>query len=923
MWLPSSAWTTNATKLLPPKQRTRLVERSLLAEEADRHLDGRLLLVTAPAGYGKTSTLIQLHERLKARQAHAAWLSLDADDNDIVRFIAHLVDAIARTGLHLGARPEGLLGSRSSTQHGPGSTPPIGMLKAELLNELALMTQDVHVLLDDFHLIRDAGVLELVGALLLAPLDHIHLVIASRELPALPLARLRAFGTLHEIDAGRLAFSAPEAAAFVQASGGVTLNPAQLDRLLDKTEGWPASLQMALIAMRRAGDPDAFLASFAGTDRSIAGFLVDEVLKTQPPDVQQFLLATSLLARFNTGLANAVLKRSDGRALIDHLEAHNLFVFSLDRDRNWYRYHHLFGELLRQRLADTRPELASQFHRRACDWLAANGHAIEAIDHAFALGDMARAGALIDAVSGSLFASAQTALLSSFASRLPPDILKILPRLQLEMVWEDIIRWRFDEARKALDEIGHQLTLEGPASTLPEVEVAALRTTLAHRELMMATFTDQLDTVQRAGRAWIADHGVRNGFMGLSVATAMLMARREALNAELAPSEWESLRSQFLGARAVYGTVFLDTVVGQTLWVRGDLGLAEQALRQGHASAVRLHGEGTSFAAMPGCVLALLLYERNALDASREMVDRFCKVAGSFGLTDSVIARAIVSSRLALADGDLGAAHRALDDAVLTADRYRLVRLQPRIALERIRLQLANGRPRDAERVLDDARLRDGLAHVAPGRQPNSTKLHYALVVATVLGERGDLAGAIGLLRSWLAPLRERACIQHAITVLVLLARLQQRSGERLAAQRSLIEALRLGSSGGFRRSFIDGGSEIALALRGIQSSNPGPELCSIDYLAQVSADLGIDAWTPLSAPTPSVVAPEEANSLSAKEIEVLRLSANHLVACEVARQMGVAETTVKWYWRRIFAKLGVHRRAAAVRIAQQRGLIR
>lgn len=923
MWLPSSAWTTNSTKLLPPKQRFGLVERSLLADEADEHLDRRLLLVTAPAGYGKTSTLIQLHERLKARQAHVAWLSLDADDNDIVRFLAHLVDAIARTGLNLSARPEGLLGARASAQHGLGSTPPAGTLRTELLNELAQLREDVYVVLDDFHLIRDAGVLELVSAILLAPLVHIHLVIASREMPELPLARLRALGAMHEIDASRLAFSLPETAAFVQASGGVALNPVQLSVLLRKTEGWPASLQMALIAMRQVGDLDAFLASFTGADRSIAGFLVDEVLKAQPAAVQQFLLATSLLTRFNTGLANAVLDRRDAREMIDHLEAHNLFVFSLDRDRNWYRYHHLFGELLRQRLADSQPELAAQVHARACDWLAANGHAIDAIDHAFALGQMERAGELIDAISGGLFASAQTATLSAFADRLPADVRKRLPRLQLEVAWENIIRWRFDEARIALDDIRGQLNPVDAAGILPDAEVAALRIKLAHREVMMATFTDQLEEVLRSGRTWIAEHGAGNGFMGLSVAVAMMMARREALNAELTPSEWESLRTQFLEARAVYGTVFLDAVVGQTLFLRGELPLAEQALRQGHASAVRLQGEGSSFAAMPGCELALLLYERNELDAARDWVDRFRQVPGGFGLADSVIARATASCRLAVSTGDFTTAHRVLDEASMIATRYGLLRLHPRIAVERVGLYLADGKPRDAARLIDDARYREGFAHTTPGRAPNSTKLYYALGAAMLAGARGEHAEAIALLRAWLNVVRERGCVQHAVTMLVQLARVQQRSGEKLASQRSLIEALRLGAPGVFRRSFIDGGSEISVILREIHASRPGPELCSTDYLARVFADAGIDAASKAELAAPRAVEPDDGTSLSAREIDVLRLSAKHLVAREVAQQMGVAETTVKWYWQRIFSKLGVHRRAAAVRIAQERGLIR
>lgn len=922
VWLPTPAWTTNGTKLLPPKQRAGLVARSGIEKDADAHLDRRLFLVTAPAGYGKTSTLIRLHEHLKTRQAHAAWLSLDRDDNDLVRFLAHLVDAIARTGLDLAARPEGLLGNRSSAQHGLGSTPSSSTLKAELLNELAQVGNDLFVFLDDFHLIREPAVLDLVGAVLLAPLEHVHLVIASREVPPLPLARLRALGGLHEIEASQLAFSLTETQDFIRANGGVELTPAQLSALVRKTEGWPASLQMALIAMRRSSDADGFLASFSGSDRSIADFLVEEVLKSVPDAVQRFLLGTSPLARFNAGLANAVLGREDAREMIDHLESHNLFLFSLDRDRNWYRYHHLFGELLRRRLRETQSPFLDQVHARACDWLAANGHAVEAIDHAFAAGNIERAGALVDAVSDALFASAQTATLAAFADRLPADVRKRLPRLQLEVAWEDIIRWRFDAARAALEDTRRQLAGGTLSSALPEAELGALRVKLAHRDVMMETFTDRLQEMQLSGRSWIAENGTRSGFMGLSIAVAMMMARRESMNAELVPSEWSSLRGQFVEARAIYGTVFLDAVVGQTLFLRGELGLAEEALRQGLATAIRLQEDGSSFAAMPGCLLAALLYERNTPDAALRVIEGFAQVPSAFGLTDSIIARMVCASRLAAGRGDLAVAHRLLDEGATVADLHGLSRLHARVAFERIRLLVSKGQPRDAQQVARDPRHQHGFSHTAPGRRPDSTKLHYALGAILLEGER-DPPAAIALIRPWLVATRERRCVQHSITLLVMLAKLQARSGERLAAQRSLIEALRLGAGGGFRRSFLDGGTEIEAVVRDIRDSRPGPEVCSTHYLAKIFTDFRLDSTPPPAIRAPRPLAPDDTANLSDKEIEVLRLSANHLVAREVAQQLGVAETTVKWYWRRIFSKLGVHRRAAAVRIAQERGLIR
>ena len=908
MWLPSPSWTTNATKLLPPKQRIRLVNRTRIAEKADEYLEGRLLLVSAPAGYGKTSTLIQLHERLRTRGAAVAWLSIDADDNDVVRFAAHLVDTISRTGLVLDTRNDGPLGTHASAQHGLDSAPSATSLKTELLNALAALQTDLYLFLDDLHLLRDAGVIDLISALLLAPLDSLHLIVAAREVPALPLARLRAHGSLHELELGDLAFSDEEAAALASDDSMVHLTPEQIRALRRKTEGWPASLQMALIAVRAAPDPARFLDCFAGTDRAVAGFLIDEVLRHQPQHVQDFLLGTALLARFNAALVNAILGRTDAREMIDYCETHNLFVFSLDRDRHWYRYHHLFAELLRQRAHETQAERAASIHARACAWLACNGHPIDAIDHAFAIGDTARAGELVDMVSASLFASGQTATLNAYAQRLPPAVMKALPRLQLEVVWEQIIRWRFDEARDSLLEICQQLQ----RSTLPDAEIQALRQKLAHRDVMMRTFTDQLDALEEEGRTWINEYGLRDGFMSLSIRTALLMSRREAFDTTMTQAEWEGLREQFIDARAIYGTVFLDTVVGKTLHLRGELKLADAALRQAYASAVRLHGEASSYAAMPASELIALHYECNDLTAARAGLDRMQSLSAAFGLPDSVIARYRTQARLHLIDGRHADAHRTLDNASHTAEQYRLPRLQACVVRERISLLIAEGQPRDALQLTGDPRYREGFARVVPGRRATRLQLQYALSLARLHAESGDIAQGLTLMRRWLGHLRDRQTPGETIEVLLSLALLQLRGGDVRAAQRSLLDALRLKVVHGYVRLFLDASPELADMLATLEA------LQSDAALVQAPRPQVTEC-----TPTADVIDSEAGGALTHKEVRILRLSAQHLTTSEIAQQLGVVDTTVKWYWRRIYAKLGVHRRTAAVREAALRGLIR
>lgn len=899
------------TKLQPPTQRRDLLHRDDLAAEISCHLDKRLILVSAPAGYGKTSVLAQLYRELAVQTRHAAWISLDLYDNDIVRLVAHLVEAIERAGLALRRGVNGLLNAEVSTHHGLDSGPVPQALTAELLNEFALLNVDLFVFLDDFHVIQQAAVRDLVTALLQAPLPRLHLVIATREQPALPLARLRADDQLHELDSARLAFSAEEIDGFLRLSDAPALTRAQTASLRARTEGWPASLQMASIALRDSGDVDEFLARFSGADRGIGDFLVEEVLDRQPPEIQHFLLATSILRRFNCALADAVLGQAGSYALIDRLEAANLFIFSLDRDRSWYRYHHLFGELLRRRLKDRDPELAAACHRRACDWLAANDYVPEAIDHAFAIDDLALAGSIVDAASPALFANAQTATLQAYAARLPPEILKRLPRLQLELVWENIIRWRFDAVRTTLAEIA-ALIDDNPASLDP-AEIASLGMKRAHRGFMLGFFTDHVAAAEPAAHAWSRAYGARDAFMSASIAVAVMVCRRETYRCDLTHAQVDALRAQFLHARARYGTVFLDTVAGSILFMRGELDLAEQAYAEARDTADRMQGEKSLLAVMPGAQLAQLLYELDRRDEAQALIDEIRVHPLEFGLTDSVIARQVTTARLARARGDSAAAHRALDVATHLGDRFELPRLHAHILAERVPLLIADGAIREAERCLQDPRVALDPEALMPAGKIDSIKECLALSLARVDLETGRTTRAIRLLRRWYAWTADRHCARPSLRIALLLARLHLRDGDRLAARRCLLDALKLGSRGGFIRSIIDEGEEVTQLVDEIAASiEPGLR----DYVHQLRRAAGRLVET-IPAPRLPLTA-----CLADRELDIIRLTAGNMVSHEIADALGLTEATVKWYWQRIFEKLGVRKRALAVRAARGHGLI-
>lgn len=394
---------------------------------------------------------------------------------------------------------------------GTGTTLPDDALHMLVLNELASLDRDLHLFLDDYHLITDPGIRGLVNTVLLAPLPRVHLLIAARTHNELPVHRLRALGAIHEVEADDLAFASHEVGEFVTRISSVALSAAQVSRLHAGTEGWAASLQLAGVALHGSRNVDRFLDQFSGEHRSIGDFLGEEVFRRQPPELQEFLTATALLRCFNASLANAMLGRDDGRAMIESIERRNLLMFSLDPERHWYRYHHLFSDFLRRRLRDHHPERIVGYHQRASDWLAAQHYMTDAIEHAFGAGNLERTGELLDRACGELFAAGQTATLMSMSSRLPRAVLDRLPRLQLERAWQNELSWRFDDARAELERIRVVLAERHQhAEPAVDPDLVFLQAKLAHRELMLSLLSDDMPTTARRAQQWLQDAATRD-----------------------------------------------------------------------------------------------------------------------------------------------------------------------------------------------------------------------------------------------------------------------------------------------------------------------------------------------------------------------------------------------------------------------------
>jgi LuxR family maltose regulon positive regulatory protein len=407
------------TKLYIPPIRPKLVSRPRLIERLNAGLGRKLILVSAPAGFGKTTLVSEWVQAMRGATPPIAiaWLTLDENDNDLNRFLAYFVAALQTVEENVG---QGVLAALQS----PG-TVNVEAVLTTLLNEIAGLPGNVVLVLDDYHVIES----QLIDKALTFTLDHLppqmHLVIASRTEPTLPLSRLRARGQLTELRSADLRFTTDEAAAFLKQVVRLPISPDDVHVLESRTEGWITGLQLAAVAMRGLEQPEQierFIHGFGGSHRYVIDYLVDEVLDQQAPDIQTFLLQTSILDRMVAPLCNAVAGREDSRTILEELEAANLFLIPLDDERRWYRYHHLFGDLLKHRLGQAFPEQIAELHERAKVWYQESGDIGEAIHHALAAGNMKQTADILEDHWQVLFVRGELTKLKSILDSLGPEI---------------------------------------------------------------------------------------------------------------------------------------------------------------------------------------------------------------------------------------------------------------------------------------------------------------------------------------------------------------------------------------------------------------------------------------------------------------------------------------------------------------------
>jgi len=891
-----------STKLHSPPTPPKLVERPRLVERLNEGLYGQggrfaraLTLVSAPAGSGKT-TLVTAW--LSGLDRPATWVSLDEGDNDPARFFAYLVAALQRVEPGIGQAAQAMLQAPQ--------LPPPESLPSTLINDIAATPHPFVLVLDDYHLIHTLAIHQQIAFLLQHQPPRMHLVIATREDPPLPLSRLRARGQIAEVRQTDLRFTPEETADFLRRVAHREISAADVAVLHRRTEGWIAGLQLLALSIRDSDDVQRLVKSFTGSHRYVLDYLIEEVFGQQPPDVQDFLLKTSILDRFTAPLCTAVLKSQisdlESQSVLEHLDSSNLFVVPLDESRQWYRYHRLFADLLRHRLELGQQANVAGLHRRASQWYADNDLPADAIHHALAACDWDKAAKLIMGFSGSLLKRGEMVTLLGWYRQLPEKVVRANPALCIEFSWPLILTDQIDAAEPYLAQAEQVARKHDVVPLLGGIAIARAHIARARGDNAgVIELSEQalalLPPDELSGRSIVAlNLGMAQWFRGRleEARRALAEAQRTARGSGNEYARWTA-------------SIFLGRIEA----AQGNLRRAAESCRQ----IIRQGGQ-SPIVSLAHYDLGRLLYEWNDLEAAADHLQQGIEIARRGGVVEFEAGGYSTLAFIKQALGESTAARETLHKAIQLLENpsispsTRLYNLasQVTVALGQGDLDAASllvGQfppPEEAGSFPDYLRLMHVQAHVllAQGRR------------AAAAVQLADLHGMVS-----------RAGWESAI--------IQTRALQALAAPTPdealafLIESLSLAEPEGYVRTFLDTGEQMAALLRQAVSQGTGPEYAD-KLLAAFELECSrfqVSGSTPLPGPRPETVQPETlVEPLSDRELDVLYLLAKRQTNQEIAHALCVSVNTVKTHLKNIYGKLDVNNRRQAVTTATELDLL-
>jgi len=892
--------------------RPNLVARPRLRDVLAAGEGSALTLVSAPAGFGKTTLLGEwFSDHSEGGERSVAWLSLDETDNDPVRFLTYLVSALRTVEEGIG---EGVLASLRSPQ-----PPPIKAAVGALVNELAELPREITVVLDDYHLISSEPVHDATSFLLEHLSENAHLVVSGRMDPPLLLSKLRARNQMTEIRAADLRFTTEEATAFLGDVMGLALSAADVSALEEVTEGWVAALQLAAISMRHREDVSGFVEAFSGSNRHVLDFLAEEVLERQPRDVSGFLLTTSVLESMSAPLCDALTGRNDGQGMLERLERENLFVVPLDDERRWYRYHHLFADVLRSRLQREQPERIRELHRRAAAWYERNGWSSEAVRHALAAQEHDRAADLVEDVARKMWNRGEVMTLLGWLEALPEETKRRRPQLLLQYAAALLWVGRLDDVEPIAREIERAVGVSGEGrdddlrpsadETLRRVLLGGVAATRSWRAYLKG---DPHGAIALARRALTL---LPEKDLELRTFAAFRLAEAYRTADDLEAASAAFAETAELGRAAGHDYLVLSAMSRQAKlqMARGRLRKADHLLRRALRFAVERGGDSLPATGEVHVGIGELLYEWDELETAARRLKEGIRLAERMGQLDTLVDGYVALSRAEMAQGNTESALETAQEANSLAQRSGTGAAIVEAAAWNARLHMARSDMTAAVVELD--RMAG-----APAVSVSIVRETAQIARARLTVARGEHDEALRLLEELRQSAEAAGRTGKLIEILTLQALALWERNKKEQAVGTLTRALALAEPEGYVRTFVDEGAAMGDLLSAAledRQRNPSGAAGRVParYLAKLMAALAQDA----AAPSVDERLPEPVRE---RELEVLALIAAGKSNAEIARELFVSVSTVKTHINNLYRKLDARNRTQAVARAREMGVL-
>jgi ATP/maltotriose-dependent transcriptional regulator MalT len=824
---PATAPPTPASKFRPPRRARAQVLRHRLIDALRAGEWRRLTVIHAPAGYGKTTLAAQWAEELGRNGVTVAWLTVDDNDNNLVWFLANLVEAIRRADSGVASDLGDVLEERGENAE--------RYVLTSLINAIAERDEPMAVVVDDWHRVTATAVIGSMDFLLEHGCDNLQVVVTSRTRSGMPLSRMRVRDELIEIDIGALCFDESEARSFLVDVAGLDLQDDDVIDLRNSTDGWVAALQLASLSLRGTDNPAELISHISGRHHAIADFLAENVLGALEPEMLRFLLTTSITERICGSLASALSGEVRGQAMLEEVETRDLFLRRLDDNGDWFRYHHLFAEFLRRRLDRDHPELTTPLHRAASQWFADHNRLVEAVDHALAAGDTGRAVELVETDGPNLLGHSQNATLLGLVDKLPSAAVLSSPKLQMALAWANVLIGRTDQAQTALGRVDAALaTMQGSG-----VDVADLRAEARVVEAVtrgMADRTDGLDDL-------VAECLSRPDTLSpVVVAVAANVATFSAIYRFDfdAVQRWQKWASPYHQQNSgPYTLVYGHALEGIAAFEQLDLQLAEQCLRAAR-QACRAGAVHSQAARLTAALLAVLLYERGETAEAERLLEESLELGAEEGIVEMINARFVMGARLAVLRGDRAAAAKHLDAAAEIAQRLSIPRLGASCENERMRLGISTRRSVGAP--VEFARRRrpvDGIDEMTAQLEEDTA------IRLLITGSPEQVDVACRWAKEWVDRLQGRGRHRASLRAERLLAECLSAAGRTAQAKQLLGAVLARCANLGMVQFPIGGGEQLVSLIAEIRNdqqmgrSDPAVPQLSMTFLDRVLEAVG------------------------------------------------------------------------------------